>query len=925
MALSPNEIKSRAISFIHDHKDDKYEKGESQIFWRDFFNIWGISAKKVGIFEERAKTLKQTTGFIDYFWPKTILIEQKSRGEDLDKAYKQALDYCLTGGIPDEELPSYICVCDFERLRLVNFTDHKKSIEFKITDLLDHLQRFNFLLGYEQREYKDEDPVNIKAAELMKKLHDELKRNGFQEHPLKLMLVRLMFCFFADDTGIFNKDDFLFFLKERTKQDGSDLGLWIAQFFQVLNTPTEQRLANLDEDLAKFPYVNGQLFEESIPFAQFDSVLRDILIQTCEFNWALVSPAIFGSLFQSVMNTAERRELGAHYTSEKNILKTIHGLFLDDLLEEFETLKSKKSIKGLDELLARIRKIKILDPACGCGNFLILSYRELRRLEINLLKEIRKLKGLGLELSIQTLESLDVDCLYGIEIEEFPAQIAKTAIWIMDHLMNVETGKEFGEYYVRLPLKKSPMIVFGNALKLKWEEIISPNEISYILGNPPFIGHHLQTTAQKEELNVVLNEIQASGVMDYVCAWYMLAARYIQKNPNILVAFVSTNSITQGEQVGIFWKPMIEKYGISIFFAHRTFKWSNEAKGKAAVFCVIIGFSKIEKRNKRIFFYENANAEPVEKNASNINPYLNQGKNIYLDNRSHPLFDHTPKMLYGSKPTDDGNFLLTEEEFNTAILDDNRIKEFVRPFVSAKEYLNGLKRYCIWLDEVDPSLYKDIPFIMKRIEKVRKFRLESKALSTRSYKYHHLFRQVTQPKSDYILVPRHSSENRLYVPFGFFSKNDIVADSCFSIQNANRYHFGIITSLMHNAWMRVVCGRIKGDYRYSKDIVYNNFPWPENPSDKQKEEIEKLAQSVLDARAQFPESSLADLYDPLTMPKVLRDAHNKLDKAVDKAYRQKPFQSESERVEFLFELYEKYTNTLTSQIKIPKKKGKIGE
>lgn len=922
MALSPNEIKSRAIAFIHDHKDDKYEKGESQLFWRDFFNIWGISAKKVGFFEERAKTLKQTTGFVDYFWPKTILIEQKSRGEDLDKAYKQALDYCLTGGIPDEELPSYICVCDFDRLRLVNFTDQEKSVEFKIIDLLDHIQRFNFLLGYEQREYKEEDPVNIKAAELMGKLHDELERNGFQDHPLKLMLVRLMFCFFADDTGIFNKDDFLFFLKERTKKDGSDLGLWIAQFFQVLNTPMELRQANLDEDLVKFPYVNGQLFEEAIPFAQFDKKLRDILISACEFNWALVSPAIFGSLFQSVMNQAERRELGAHYTSEKNILKTIHGLFLDDLTLEFENLRTKKNVSNLEAFLFRIRKIKILDPACGCGNFLILAYRELRRLEIQVIREIRKLKGLGLELSIHSLNSLDVDSLYGIEIEEFPAQIAKTAIWIMDHLMNVETGKEFGEYYVRLPLKKAPTIVIGDALKIGWEEIIDPKELTFILGNPPFIGHHLQTLSQKEELNLVLNEIQASGVMDYVCAWYMKAAKYIQKNPIILCAFVSTNSITQGEQVGLFWKTLVEKYGIQIFFAHRTFKWNNEAKGKAAVFCVIIGFSKREMNKKRIFYYENVQSEAVEKVVSNINAYLNSGKTIFLENRNYPIYTLAPKMLYGSKPTDDGNFLLTEEEFNSIVTEDSRVLSFIHPFISAKEYLNGLKRYCLWLDGVEPSKYNTIPFIMNRIEKVKKFRSESKAVSTRSYKYHHLFRQLTQPNSEYILVPRHSSENRIYVPFGFFSKNDIVADSCFSIKDANLFHFGVISSIMHNSWMRIVCGRIKGDYRYSKDIVYNNFPWPENPTEKQKQEIESLAQSVLDARAQFSESSLADLYDPLTMPKVLRDAHNKLDKAVDKAYRSKHFESESERVEFLFELYEKYVNSLTSQIKVSKKKEK---
>ncbi|TGM88282.1 DNA methyltransferase [Leptospira bouyouniensis] len=917
MALSPNEIKSRAISFIHDHKDDKYEKGESQLFWRDFFNIWGISAKKVGIFEERAKTLRQTTGFIDYFWPKTILIEQKSKGEDLDKALKQALDYCLTGGIPDEELPSYVCVCDFERLRLVNFIDREKSVEFKIIDLLDHLQRFNFLLGYEQREYKDEDPVNIKAAELMGKLHDELERNGFKEHPLKLMLVRLMFCFFADDTGIFNKDDFLFFIKERTKLDGSDLGLWIAQFFQVLNTPIENRQANLDEDLAKFPYVNGQLFEEVIPFAQFDHKLRIILIQACEFNWALVSPAIFGSLFQTVMNKAERRELGAHYTNEKNILKTIHGLFLDEFVEEFENLKSKKSIKGLEDLLARIRKIKILDPACGCGNFLILSYRELRRIEIRLLKEIRKLKGLGLELSIQTLNSLDVDCLYGIEIEEFPAQIAKTAIWIMDHLMNVEMGKEFGEYYVRLPLKKAPTIVIGNALRLKWEDIVNPRELSYIIGNPPFNGYSFQSKEQKLDMDLIFGDNKGTGVLDYVSSWYIKSAIFI-KNTDIGVAFVSTNSICQGEQVSVLWKILQLNYGINIDFAHRTFKWTNEAKGKAAVHVIIIGFSQKGKKEKFIFDY--STGEPNRIQAKRINPYLVDANSLFIDKADKPICN-VPEMIKGSSPTDGGHLILEDSILDEFLKQNIGCKKYIRQYIGSEEFINNKKRWCLWLKDSNPKDLREFNGVIERINKVKEFRsLSTKEATRKKADQPFLFAEERQPSNDYILIPRVSSESRKYIPIGFMSKDVILSDSAIALPSATLYHFGILISLMHNSWMRVVAGRLKSDYRYSNTIVYNNFPWPENPNTKQIKEIESLSQAVLDARSKYPNASLADLYDPLTMPKVLRDAHNKLDNAVDKAYRSKSFQSESERVEFLFELYEKYTNTLTSQIKKEKLK-----
>lgn len=926
MGLLPSEIKSRAIQFVEEHRDDKYEKGESQLFWRDFFNIFGLSAKKIGIFEERAKTLKGNVGFIDYFWPGTLLIEQKSLGENLDEAFKQALDYCITGGVKEEEIPKYICVCDFATIRLVNLEDQSNKIEFKTKDLPNYLHHFNFILGYEQREYKDEDPVNIKAAEIMGKLHDELYASGYKDHQLRLLLVRLMFCFFADDTGIFNKDEFHFYLKEKTRDDGSDLGMVLSNFFELLNTSDENRQSTLEEVLKSFPYVNGQLFEEHIPMAHFGKTHRDVIIKCCEFDWSKVSPAIFGSLFQSVMDKDARRELGAHYTSEKNILKTIHGLFLDELYEEFDSAKSKKNIKNLEALLAKVRKIKILDPACGCGNFLILSYRELRILEIELLKEIAKVKKISKEqeLSIEWMNGLDVDMLYGIEIEEFPAQIAKTAIWIMDHLMNVRMGQEFGNYLVRLPLKKSPKIVIGNALRINWEDVIKSDECSYILGNPPFIGHHYQSNEQKKDTNSILYEIKASGVMDYVCSWFVKSAMFINRNKFIQSAFVSTNSITQGEIVGLLWKLLLEKYNIRIKFAHKTFKWNNEAKGKAAVYVVIIGFYNKDNYsfNKfKLFSYPDIRLDPILKIVNNINPYLVEGNSILVENRAKPICN-IPPMIYGNKPTDGGHFLLTKEEKNQIINEDPKTKLFIKRFIGAREYLHGEEKWCIWLYNVNPKDIKESRIVLDRIEKVKKFREKSKAELTRNYKEHTLFRQITQPTADYIVIPRTTSENREYIPIGFFSKDVIIGDTCQSVPNASIFHFGVLTSGMHMAWMRYTCGRLKGDYRYSKDIVYNNFPWPDDPSDKQKKEVDDCAQLVLDTRGEFQDSSLADLYDPLTMPKKLRDAHNKLDKAVDKCYRSKPFTSEAERVEFLFELYEIYTNTLTSQIKSSSKKKK---
>lgn len=916
--MSPLETKSKIIQFVEDHKDDHSENSHKQVFWNEFFAIFGIRSSKVGVFEERAKTIKGNTGFIDYFWPGTLIIEHKSKGEKLDGAYTQALDYLTSGGVKDSEIPKYVIVSDFEWIRINEIGNSDNQVQFKTVDLLQNFHHFNFILGYDQRAYKDEDPVNIEASELMGDLHDELESVGFEGHPLRLMLVRLMFCFFADDTGIFPKDEFLFYFKEKTKEDGSDLGAILNNFFLLLNTSLDKRQKNLDPALAQFPYVNGELFAEIPSMVSFSKSLRDKLIQCCEFDWSKVSPAIFGSLFQSVMDKKERRALGAHYTSEKNILKTIHGLFLDDLYEEFEELKAKKNYKGLEAFLVKLRKIKILDPACGCGNFLILSYRELRLLEIRVLEIIhnkKENKGLR-ELSIQWMDGLDVDMLYGIELEEFPALIAKTAIWIMDHLMNRVASNAFGEYYVRLPLKKAPHITIGNALRMKWEDVVKPEELTYILGNPPFIGYSYQTEEQKKDMDMVFGNIKGTGVLDYVTSWYKKSAEYIQKT-NIEVAFVSTNSICQGEQVTVLWKLLQLNYGIKINLAHRTFKWTNEARGKAAVHVIIIGFSLKDKKEKQILDYSSNEQKRIL--TKQINPYLVSANSIFIDKVDKPICD-VPEMIKGSSPTD-GGFLILEDEDITSFLSQNKGSEkFIRLYIGSEEFINRKKRWCLWLKESNPKDLRNFDGIVDRIKKVKEFRLKSTKEATRKKsEYPFLFAEERQPNTDYILIPRVSSEQRLYIPIGFMPKEVIVSDSAIALPKGKIYHLGVLSSLMHNAWMRVVAGRLKSDYRYSNTIVYNNFPWPEDLTGKQIEEIESLAQKVLDARAIYPDSSLADLYDPLTMPKELRDAHNKLDKAVDKAYRSKPFETEAERVEFLFGLYEKYTSGLISATPAKKK------
>jgi hypothetical protein len=911
MALSWNEIKDRALKFSNDWGEETKERAEKDSFYNEFFHVFGIQRKKVATFEEPVKKLSGNQGFIDLFWKGTLLVEHKSKGKNLDKAYTQALEYFP--GIKDYDLPKYIMVSDFDRIKLFDL-EEKTEHEFHVSELYKNVSLFGFIAGYQKRTFKEEDPVNIKAAELMGKFYDQLEGFGYEGHHLEVYLVRLLFILFADDTSIFEKDTFKEFLDQKTNEDGSDLGALMAQFFQVLNTPQEKRLKNLDDHLNQFPYVNGKLFEEFLPIASFNSKMRSILLEASALDWGKISPAIFGSLFQSVMNPKERRNLGAHYTSEKNIFKLIKPLFLDELREEFEKVKS--SSKKLKEFHHKLSTLKFLDPACGSGNFLIITYRELRLLEIDILRELFK-KGEQV-LDISSILWLDVDQFYGIEYDEFAAKIAEVAMWLIDHQMNMRVSEEFGQYFARLPLKKAAKIVHGNSLQINWEDVISKTELSYIIGNPPFLGHHYQNKEQKEDLKLTLEGVKASGVLDYVSAWYFIAAKFIL-NTRIKTAFVSTNSIAQGEQVGILWQSLINRFNVKIHFAHRTFNWSNDAKGNAAVHVVIIGFANFDIKNKKIFTYGDIKGEPDEIRAKNINPYLVDAPDSVITNRSSPICD-VPNMKYGSKPTDGGNFILNEEEKNQLISLNPKNATVVKNFLSAREFLNNGKRWCIWLENISPATLKELPDILNRVAMVKKFISESIAKSTREYPYHTLFRQITQPKSDFILVPRVSSERRRYIPFGFFSQENIVSDSCQAIPNGGLFHFGILTSLMHMSWVKYTCGRLKSDYRYSKDIVYNNYPWPMNPSDKNKKKIEEKAQKILDVRAEFPDSSLAVLYHQLTMPPKLAKAHLELDKAVDLCYRSQAFTNENARIEYLFDLYNQYTAPLLNEKKTKKKK-----
>lgn len=957
MALSWNEIKERAVTFSKEYENDFNEDAEAKSFMDAFFNVFGVTRRRVASFETNIKKEDGKQGFIDLLWKGNILIEFKSKGKDLDKAHQQAIDYFP--GLKDNELPKYILVSDFARFRLYDLEENKTT-EFKLSELVKNVTLFGFIAGYQKRIYKEQDPVNIKAAELMGNLHDRLKEIGYNGHPLEVYLVRLLFCLFAEDTTIFNPQQFQDYIEQRTNIDGSDLASKLQELFQVLNTSPDKRFKNLDEQLAEFPYVNGKLFDEPLPIASFDAKMRQALLECCFLDWSKISPAIFGSMFQSVMNPTERRNLGAHYTSETNILKLIKPLFLDDLWKEFETIKDSKN--KLPEFHKRLSTLRFLDPACGCGNFLVISYRELRLLELEILRQQYKNQTAT---SIESIIWLDVDMMNGIEFEEFPARIAEVAMWLIDHQMNMQISNEFGQYFVRLPLKKAANIVHGNALQIEWQSLLNPlnsidvyakhaniylaeeskieyktlnvqtetfeihkgkkpeqiDEIKfdYILGNPPFYGYSFQSKEQRADMQKIFQGIEGTGILDYVTAWYKKAAEYIQ-GTSIKVGFVSTNSITQGEQVSVLWNILLNTYNIKIQFAHRTFIWNNEAKGKAAVHCVIIGFSQTEPKEKTLFEYDNNSDIPHEIKVKNINPYLIEGRNIFVGRRTKPICK-VPEMMKGSSPTDGGFLLLDNDQKKELLIIRPEVKIFIKKYVGSFEFINNIQRWCLWLKDADASVLKSSPEILERIKSVKEFRLKSEKVSTRKWaEFPTLFIEERQPTKEYIIVPRVSSENRKYIPIGYLNKDVIVSDSAISLPDATLFHFGVLTSIMHMAWIKYTCGRLKSDYRYSNTIVYNNYPWPENPTEKQIKAIEEKAQNILNVRNEFPKSSLANLYDADDLYPKLIKAHNELDKVVDSAYRPQPFTTEAKRMEFLFELYEKYTADLFTKEKTKKKK-----
>lgn len=924
--MNENEKKRAAKKFAEDWKDRGDEKSDSQSFWLAFVrDVLGVSEpEKFILFEERVKL--DHTSFIDGHIPSThVLIEQKKKGLNLRSPIRQSDGTLLnpfqqaqrySAALPYSQRPRWIITCNFEEFLIYDMekpTGEPESI--LLADLGKEYYRLQFLVEEKSELVKHEEKVSMEAGALVGKLYDALlaqyvdPESRASLHSLNILCVRLVFCLYAEDAGIFGDHlKFHNYIKKVADNDIDDVREALIKLFKVLDQPIAQRSQYLKADLAAFPYVNGGLFaDEEIEIPNFTKEIVDLLLRRAseDFDWSQISPTIFGAVFESTLNPETRRSGGMHYTSIENIHKVIDPLFLDELREEFDEIKSGKVPKirrdKAQAFRAKLAGLTFLDPACGSGNFLTETYISLRRLENEALKLIYEDQ---IALDFGDVIKVSIGQFYGIEINDFAVTVAKTALWIAESQMMKETEEILNANLEFLPLKSYANIVEGNALRVDWETVVPKDRLDYIMGNPPFVGYSLQSEEQKKDiLSIYVDEkgkpYKTAGKIDYVSGWYFKATA-LMEGTLIRTAFVSTNSITQGEQVAGVWKPLYDRFNIHIDFAHRTFRWDSEASIKAHVHCVIVGFSTAPNPKPKQL-YSSERMQLVD----NINFYLIEAPTIFVESNKKPI-SKVPEMLKGSSPVDDGNFFFDDEQYTAFIKTEPQAQKHIKKFYGAREYLHNINRWCLWLEGISPAELKNMPNVMKRISAVRDFRLASSKEATRKYAdYPTRFMELRQPTTDYILIPRHTSENRKYIPFGFMTNDIICGDANNMIPQATLYHFGILTSNVHMAWIRAVCGRIKSDYRYSNDVVYNNFPWC-NPTTEQKAKIEQTAQAILDARALYPDCSLADLYDEVAMPPELRKAHQANDKAVMQAYGfWGKLNTESACVAELMKMYEK--------------------
>ena len=919
MNITEKQQKKAAKEFAEYWKDKGYEKGQSQKFWIDLLqNVYGVENATHFISFEDQVHIDKSTGFIDGYIESTkVMIEQKSLGKDLRKAIKQSDGTFLNPfqqakryivELPVDKHPHWVITCNFSEFLIYDMNKPNGEPEqILLKDLPKEYYRLQFLVDTGNENLKKEMEISLKAGDLVGKLYDAILKqykNPESEETLKslnMLCVRLVFCLYAEDAGIFGQHEmFGDYLKQFSPKDARKA---LIELFQVLDTKPEDRDPYMEDDLAAFPYVNGGLFaDENIEIPRFTEEIVDLLVNKASagFDWSEISPTIFGAVFESTLNPETRRSGGMHYTSLENIHKVIDPLFLDELKAELEEIKALKVAKTraqrLQEYRKKLSQLTFLDPAAGSGNFLTETYISLRRLENDALyEEHRGQMMLGGEGEYNPIQ-VSIGQFYGIEINDFAVTVAKTALWIAESQMMQETEKLMQINLNFLPLKSYANIVEGNALRIDWESVVPKEKLNYIMGNPPFVGARLMNTIQKDDVLSIFDGVKNNGNLDYVSCWYKKAAD-MMTSTEIRTALVSTNSITQGEQVAILWKNLFQ-HGVHIDFAYRTFIWDSEASLKAHVHCVVVGFSKAPNSKQKQIFDGGS-----EKAVSNINGYLVEADSIVIESRNKPLCN-TPEIAMGNQPIDDGNYIFTEEEMTEFIRIEPKSKSYFHLFYGAREFINRIPRYCLWLGECSPRELRSMPECMKRIENVRQFRLSSKRASTlKLADTPTRFQTENMPTTNYIVIPEVSSQNRRYVPMGFMTPDIMCSNLVLIIPNAELYHFGALTSNVHMAWMRTVCGRLKSDYRYSKNIVYNNFPWC-NPTPEQKTKIEKTAQAILDARALYPDCSLADLYDETTMPPELRKAHQANDFAVMAAYGFDRKITESECVAELMKRYQ---------------------
>ncbi len=909
-----------AAAFAERWKGRGYERGESQPFWIDLLsNVYGIETPSDSFISFEDHRMVDASNFIDGRILSTkVLIEQKSLGKDLRAGirqsdgsllnpFQQARRYVVS--LPVSEHPRWIVTCNFFEFLVYDMEQPNGEPEqILLENLGKEYYRLQFLVDEKSDHLSKEMEVSIQAGEIVGRIYEALLKQYDDNSPealrwLNILCVRLVFCLYAEDAGIFSRDQFHDFL---VIYEAKDLRRALRDLFEVLNTPQDKRSKYLQAELAAFPYTNGGLFEEEIEIPQFTEELKETLLQNAslDFDWSEISPTIFGAVFESTLNPETRRSGGMHYTSIENIHKVIDPLFLNDLRSELDEILEEKvekqRIRKLDSYQDKLASLTFLDPACGSGNFLTETYLSLRRLENEVIRE--RYHGQMMMGEFLNPIKVSIQQFYGIEINDFAVTVATTALWISEAQMLTETERIIHQDIDFLPLKSYTNIYEGNALRTDWESIVPKDHLNYIIGNPPFVGARLMSDSQKQDvIDIFGANWKNVGNMDYVSCWYKKAAELMKDAPQARAALVSTNSICQGEQVANLWQKLFDD-GVKINFAHRTFRWDSEASLKAHVHCIIVGFSYQEVKPR--YIYDGNRRLAV----SNINAYLIDAPDVFVISRQNPLCN-IPDIGIGNKPIDGGFYLFNEDEKDEFIKNEPISSSYFHPFLGATEFLHQTPRYCLWLGECSPSELHKMPHCLERIAAVREFRLSSSSAGTRKLADTPTrFHVENMPNTTYILVPRHSSENRRYIPMGFLSPDIFTSDAVQIIPEATLYHFGILESNVHMAWMRAVCGRIKSDYRYSKDVVYNNFPWP-NPTDEQRTKIEQTAQAILDARALYPDSSLADLYDELTMPVELRKAHQDNDRAVMAAYGF-PIKTmtESQCVAELFKLYQELTN-----------------